>query len=42
MREMMLQLASTGLLEELPRLTAVWKGDFGARFADDLVVTRDA
>lgn len=42
MREMILQLAATGLLEELPPMNAVWKGDFGARFADDLVVTQDA
>jgi hypothetical protein len=38
MREMVLALAATGVLEGLPPLSAVWKGDFGGRFVDDVVV----
>jgi len=42
MREMVLALAATGVLEALPPLSAVWKGDFGGRFVDDVVVAGSA
>ncbi|MEW1646030.1 MULTISPECIES: cytochrome P450 [unclassified Streptomyces] len=42
MREMVLELAASGVLEKLPPLRAVWNTDFGGRFVQDVVVAQDA
>ncbi|MFF7472119.1 cytochrome P450 [Streptomyces sp. NPDC008092] len=40
MREMVLGLATAGVLEALPPLRAVWNTDFGGRFAHDVVLAQ--
>ncbi|MFJ9626773.1 cytochrome P450 [Streptomyces sp. NPDC101175] len=42
MRELVLALAATGALEELPPLRPVWNTDFGGRFVRDVVAAQGA
>ncbi|MER5750831.1 cytochrome P450 [Streptomyces sp. NPDC002088] len=37
MRELVVELAARGVLEDLPPLSAVWNVDFGGRFVQDMV-----